>query len=100
MLVSEVHNRLVSKALLFLFFTDDDFKEDDYVRYTLSIHSSQPLFIDEVNATKFEQLRYAPADALITLAKQSKMEEHSDSRETSIRISQVIFLDEVFPSKH
>ena len=76
-----------------LFFTDDvDLTEDDYVRYTLSIHSSQPLFIDEVNAMKFEQLRYAPADALITLAKQSKTEEHSDSRDTSIRISQVIFL--------
>lgn len=84
-----------------MFFTDDvDFTEDDYIRYTLSIHSSQPLFIDEVNATKFEQLRYAPADALITLAKQSKMEEHSNSRETSIRISQVIFLEEVFYSKH
>uniref|UniRef100_K1PA48 Calpain-D n=1 Tax=Magallana gigas TaxID=29159 RepID=K1PA48_MAGGI len=56
---------------------DNNFEAEDYVSYTLSIHSSVQLhFVEEVNASSFAELMYASADALITLAKQSKIKEN------------------------
>uniref|UniRef100_A0A8W8LF95 Calpain catalytic domain-containing protein n=1 Tax=Magallana gigas TaxID=29159 RepID=A0A8W8LF95_MAGGI len=56
---------------------DNNFEAEDYVSYTLSIHSSVQLhFVEEVNASSFPELMYASADALITLAKQSKIKEN------------------------
>lgn len=73
--------------------SDNDVEVEDYVSYTLSIHSSvQLLFMDEceVNASGFPELMYAPADALITLAKQSKIKENdADISQSDIRLSHV-----------
>lgn len=73
--------------------TDNDVEVEDYVSYTLSIHSSvQLLFMDEceVNASGFPELMYAPADALITLAKQSKIKENdANISQSDIRLSHV-----------
>ncbi|XP_052719563.1 calpain-15-like isoform X2 [Crassostrea angulata] len=56
---------------------DNNFEAEDYVSYTLSMHSSVQLhFVEEVNASSFPELMYASADALITLAKQSKIKEN------------------------
>lgn len=44
----------------------------------------------EVNASSFPELMYAPADALITLAKQSKIKENdADICQSDIRLSRV-----------
>ncbi|XP_061164803.1 calpain-D-like [Saccostrea echinata] len=72
----------------------DEYTDEDYVNYTLSIHSSvQLLFMDEceVNPKSFPELRYAPADALITLAKQCKVEERFDTEklQSDVRLSTV-----------
>lgn len=70
---------------------DNEVEDEEYVSYTLSIHSSvQLLFMDEceVNASSFPELKYAPADALITLAKQSKIKE-KDEEVNDIRISHI-----------
>lgn len=72
---------------------DNDVEVEDYVSYTLSIHSSvQLLFMDEceVNASSFPELMYAPAEALITLAKQSKIKENdADICKSDIRLSHI-----------
>lgn len=63
------------------------------MNYTLSIHSSvQLLFMDdcEVNNTSFPELTYAPADALITLAKQCMMEERFNIEDVQSKIRQSV----------
>ncbi|XP_062585564.1 calpain-D-like [Saccostrea cucullata] len=72
----------------------DEYTDGDYVNYTLSIHSSvQLLFMDEceVNPKSFPELRYAPADAFITLAKQCRVEEKYDTEklQSDVRLSTV-----------